>query len=785
MNQEDENAVCESTDSCPPGTTITPEGDCELPLCDHNHFPYCFGWILSCTDTTWTPDVTTVCSGNTFTQTSNCNNTREAIGTKSMVDGGWDWTGEQTCHSATEYKKLRSCTNPEPSCGGADCVGDAYTIVACEEGETCSDGQCVVSCTDTTWTPDVTTVCSGNTFTQTSNCNNTREATGTKNCCSAIDGGWEWTGIQTCYSSTKYKKFRSCTNPEPSCGGVDCVGNPYVVMTCAEGKVCSDGQCVTSCTPDCDGKVCGTDGCGGSCGTCAAGESCTAAGQCESSCTDTTWTPDTSTVCVGTSVTQTSNCGTVREVDGTKPSVNGGWTAWGEWNCGFSLPGNPSVTRRRGRSCLNPAPSCGGAGCVGDFNETEPCGEGEVCSGGECIITTTYYWDAGNWGTCTLPNPLDNTCNGTETRTVECVRSSDTTVVADSFCTEPKPDVEDDCVVTVEGTLCGEQDGVPMKCFTTGVCTPIWNAGFCEESCRSGYTTYPYECETFPAEYWTNYPQGYPCTTATIDDGECDGAGVCVMSTEFVCGTSQMYDSEGTGYDTVQIGDQCWMEEDMATEKDNQGNTLTEGEYGEYRIEGGHHFYTQNASLEVCPLEWKLPSDSDFKTVEGYLGMSSSDQDMIGWRGNEGNELELAFASDMPGYINSLGWTEGIHYFWTDTYYGASCGNPHDEECYYVRAITNGSFPSGADDQINRSGFETGETEIHPNSFEKLSIRCVQERESDCAATTIDRCVLTDTANGYEGGTCDDEESGLTCKYKCINGVWVSQEENNCQWVLD
>ena len=35
-----------------------------------------------------------------------------------------------------------------------------------------------------------------------------------------------------------------------------------------------------ACTPQCDGKVCGDDGCGGSCGTCDAGKNCTAAGQC-------------------------------------------------------------------------------------------------------------------------------------------------------------------------------------------------------------------------------------------------------------------------------------------------------------------------------------------------------------------------------------------------------------------------------------------------------------------------------------------------------------------------
>lgn len=38
------------------------------------------------------------------------------------------------------------------------------------------------SCTDTSWSPEPATVCSGQTFTQTSNCGRTRTATGTKVC---------------------------------------------------------------------------------------------------------------------------------------------------------------------------------------------------------------------------------------------------------------------------------------------------------------------------------------------------------------------------------------------------------------------------------------------------------------------------------------------------------------------------------------------------------------------------------------------------------------------------
>jgi len=41
---------------------------------------------------------------------------------------------------------------------------------------------CIPTCVDTSWSPDPSAFCLGESFTQTSNCNNTRQATGTKDC---------------------------------------------------------------------------------------------------------------------------------------------------------------------------------------------------------------------------------------------------------------------------------------------------------------------------------------------------------------------------------------------------------------------------------------------------------------------------------------------------------------------------------------------------------------------------------------------------------------------------
>jgi len=171
----------------------------------------------ACTDSTWSPDPSTQCSGVSFTQTSNCGNTRTM-------------TGTATCYAC-------SGTTCSPVSSGTS----GYLSSNCNN--TCTTS----SCTDSTWSPDPSTQCSGVSFTQTSNCGNTRTMTGTA----------------TCYA----------------CSGTTC--SP--VSSGTSGYLSSN--CNNTCTT--------------------------------SSCTDSTWSPDPSTQCSGVSFTQTSNCGNTRQATGT------------------------------------------------------------------------------------------------------------------------------------------------------------------------------------------------------------------------------------------------------------------------------------------------------------------------------------------------------------------------------------------------------------------------------------------------------------------------------------
>lgn len=80
---------------------------------------------------------------------------------------------------------------------------------------------------------------------------------------------------------TNIEEYLNDTDPvapvcTPDCEGKECGddGCGGSCGDCESGEACTDNQCESACTPNCDGKECGSDGCGGSCGTCESGKVC-------------------------------------------------------------------------------------------------------------------------------------------------------------------------------------------------------------------------------------------------------------------------------------------------------------------------------------------------------------------------------------------------------------------------------------------------------------------------------------------------------------------------------
>ncbi|MBN2543062.1 hypothetical protein JXI42_09390 [bacterium] len=128
-------------------------------------------------------------------------------------------------------------------------------------------------------------------------------------------------------------------------------------------------------------------------------------------------------------------------------------------------------------------------------------------------------------------------------------------------------------------------------------------------------------------------------------------------------GGETCFDIDGNSYVTIQIGDQCWMAENLKVTHYRDGtsipNITNDNEwYGLYETETGayceydngtsnvaaygrlYNWYAVDDSHGLAPDGWHVPTDEEWKTLEIYLGMNPAEADSYGYRGtNEGSKL--------------------------------------------------------------------------------------------------------------------------------------------------
>jgi uncharacterized protein (TIGR02145 family) len=114
---------------------------------------------------------------------------------------------------------------------------------------------------------------------------------------------------------------------------------------------------------------------------------------------------------------------------------------------------------------------------------------------------------------------------------------------------------------------------------------------------------------------------------------------------------------DGQQYETVKIGEKCWMADNlnvgiMIQAQFNQVNNDTIEKYcygnsasncetygGLYQWEEMMNYSTQEGAEGICPVGWRLPTDEDWKDLEIALGMFPQDADKINaWRGDRVGE---------------------------------------------------------------------------------------------------------------------------------------------------
>jgi len=124
--------------------------------------------------------------------------------------------------------------------------------------------------------------------------------------------------------------------------------------------------------------------------------------------------------------------------------------------------------------------------------------------------------------------------------------------------------------------------------------------------------------------------------------------------------TATVTDIDGNVYETVILGEQLWMAENLKTTHYQNGDdiphvintsdwdNLSTGAYCEYEnnqinseIYGRlYNWYTIDDSRGVCPEGFHVPSDDEFKQLEMFLGMSQQEANDVSFRGtDEGSQL--------------------------------------------------------------------------------------------------------------------------------------------------
>jgi uncharacterized protein (TIGR02145 family) len=146
--------------------------------------------------------------------------------------------------------------------------------------------------------------------------------------------------------------------------------------------------------------------------------------------------------------------------------------------------------------------------------------------------------------------------------------------------------------------------------------------------------------------------------------------------------TGTMTDIDGNIYQTVKIGDQWWMAENLKVTHYRNGQhipvvtdsiawgLLSSGAYCEYDNDTGnavvygrlYNGYAVEDIRGIAPVGWHVPADSEWKQLEMYLGMSQAESDGINWRGtDEGGKLKESgtdhWISPNAGASNESGFT--------------------------------------------------------------------------------------------------------------------------------
>ena len=138
----------------------------------------------------------------------------------------------------------------------------------------------------------------------------------------------------------------------------------------------------------------------------------------------------------------------------------------------------------------------------------------------------------------------------------------------------------------------------------------------------------------------------------------------------FTCGDDITDARDSETYGTVEIGNQCWMSENLNytpssgnswCHSNTTSNCSTYGRLYDWNIASSSTSSSTNPSgvQGVCPTGWHLPSDAEWKELEMELGMTQTEADGTGNSSNRGATTNVGsqLKTSSFGGTNSSGFT--------------------------------------------------------------------------------------------------------------------------------
>ncbi len=253
------------------------------------------------------------------------------------------------------------------------------------------------------------------------------------------------------------------------------------------------------------------------------------------------------------------------------------------------------------------------------------------------------------------------------------------------------------------------------------------------------------------------------------------------------CGT--VTDIDGNTYNTVVIGEQCWMKENLRTTKYPDGVSTTykypdnnENNVGQYGLlytwsvimDGNHSSETNPSNVQgICPDGWHIPSRAEMDQLVNYL-QSYGEYHCNGEYTNIGSSLSSAdwvydSGDCCPGNqnsntINASGFSAlPAGYQASQTYYGfgflaclwssSGSSNQYGSTAYYIRISSGIAACSISTESI----------------YSSYSVRCIRHESTIPSVTTSSVSNIAENTAICGGSVTDDGSADVTAYGVCWN----------------